>query len=142
MSAYSKGVFGKEHHRGEVLFLWSIDMRNADEIKKRMAYLSREMVSPETIGRTMSRSFGFHLGKCALEWVLSGDFKVDNIGTDEVMAFEMHDGRNLVIRSTNVWAKNEVNLVYEILNHPCSLCHINEAEDGHVCQRCKAIGGS
>ena len=106
------------------------NMRSRDEIARRIDSLDAEMLSTGAGYLKLARN--------ALEWVLTGDFKVENIGTDEIMAFEMHDGRNLV-----VWTMEETTeLKYEVLEHPCSLCHINEAEDGVVCNGCKAIGGS
>jgi hypothetical protein len=120
-------------------------MRNSDEIARRIESLDAEILLPEALQHTISLSVGLKLVRDTLQWVLAGGFKVENIGTDkiEIMAFELHDGRSLV-----VWIPQEsiddaiLELRYEILDHPCSLCHINEAEDGHVCQRCKAIGGS
>ena len=109
-------------------------MRNSDEIARRIDSLGAEILSPEAQQCTISLSTGLKLVRDALEWVLAGDFEVENVGTDEIFSFELHDGRNLVI-----WTyEDDARLHWKIPNHPCSLCHINEAEDGHVCNRCKA----
>ena len=106
-------------------------MRDANDILRCIESLGASIPSPEAQQHMIT--LGLKLARDVLEWVLAGEFEVENIGTDEVMAFELHDGRNIVAWTADGFTK----LLYEVLEHPCALCHINEAEDGHVCQKCK-----